>query len=140
MKATSMIFSLFLFNLIVGNVIVSVIPCETVTRIILLHAIFSVISILLILQLIWFFQRKNGFFTIILCSMLSSFLVPTISIYALIVGYGVSQLEFDSLLKGIPIAVIAGIVSWFLWLPIGAANSVFFIAYTRKLKRDTIVS
>ena len=131
-----------LFNLIVGNLIISrfSLKFETIAGRISLYATFSTVAVLLILFLIWFFQQKSGCFVVIFSSILAAYLVPTISIYVLFVGYGLFQFELDSLIKGIPIAIISGIVSWFLWLPIGIINSIFFITYINKLKNDTIVS
>lgn len=142
MKAKSILFSVMLFNLIVGNLIISrfSLKFETIAGRISLYATFSTVAVLLILFLIWFFQQKSGCFVVIFSSILAAYLVPTISIYVLFVGYGLFQFELDSLIKGIPIAIISGIVSWFLWLPIGIINSIFFITYINKLKNDTIVS
>ena len=58
--------------------------------------------------------------------------------YVLFAGHGLFQFEFDLLVKGIPIAIISGIVSWFFWLPMGLINSIFVIAYLNKLKGDPI--
>ena len=142
MKAKSILFSVMLFNLIVGNLIISrfSLKFETIAGRISLYATFSTVAVLLILFLIWFFQQKSGRVVVIFSSILAAYLVPTISIYVLFVGYGLFQFELDSLIKGIPIAIISGIVSWFLWLPIGIINSIFFITYINKLKNDTIVS
>ena len=106
----------------------------------LLHITFSTVAVLLILLLVWFFRRKSGLFTILLSSLAAAFLVPTISMYALFVSYGLFKLEFDSVIKVMPLALIAGMVSWPFWVPLGIINSALFFAYTRKLKNNGIIS
>ena len=138
MKTKSIIFSILLFNLITGNFILSIFKAkyETIAGQILFHFTFSIVAVLLILLLIRFFQKRHNRLIVILFSTIASFLVPTISMYILCAGYGLFQFEYDSVIKGVPIAIISGIVSWFLWLPIGLINSAFFIAYTNKLRED----
>lgn len=136
MKAKSILFGLFLFNLTVGNLLTGLLGArsETVAEAVLIHATFSLVAVLSILFLIWFLHKKSGHLVVVLASVLAAFLVPTLSIYILSAGYGLFQFEFASLAKGIPIAILSGIVSWFLWLPIGLINSIFLIAYFNKLR------
>lgn len=139
MKAKSFSIFILLLNLAIGNFITYLFSPKSdgMLACFLVHVVFSIVAISIILLLMRFLQNTHNRLITILFSILASFLVPTISIYLLVAGYGLYQLEFIVAIKAVPIAIISGIVSWILWLPIGIINSVFFIAYINSMKDES---
>lgn len=134
MKTKIIVITTFALNLLVGNLIVAGFhgKYETIAGKISIHSIATLIAISILVLLFKRFKTKTSTTKIILFSTVGSFLVPVISIFTLFAGYGLFSLRFGSVLTGLYMAVIAGIVGWQFWLPFGLVNSIFFTLYSRQ--------
>ena len=137
MKAKSIIIILILLNLIIGNLILygSHGKYETISGKLSIHSVFSIVAVLILVLSARFCSAKRNIFVVILLSVVSAFCIPTFSFYILFAGYGIVDLGFAVLLKGMPVSLLMGTVTWVFWLPLGMLNSIFYIAYSNDVDK-----
>ena len=136
-------------NLVLGNAIVFVMAHKEGGARFAIHSVFSITACVLLFLLFRFANRAKRLSSVFIASIAGAFLVPVISIYVLFTGSALWGLMVgtwpilkdpmigpipDSLIYGLPYALIVGVVSWFLWLPMSILNSLFLRAYVKSIR------
>ena len=95
----------------------------------LLFVSFSITAVILLLLVLRWIKPKSSLIKTSLLAIAISFLVPTLAWTG--IGLFVAEFSFDSLLKGLVMGSMIGVLSWRLSLPITILNMVLFATIAR---------
>lgn len=98
------------------------------------HIILTIVALVMLNLLFNKFRTITKKWKVIVLSLVGALSVPLFGMYISAVWLGIIDGKFDGFLKGIPFAIIAGIVSSMFWVPLGLINSYFVIAQENKYK------
>ena len=137
MKSRQIIYVTLIVNLVLGNFLLPLGrgKYETLSGMISAHLLTSLVAIGLLLYLFKKIKQTSAKLKVIIFPIIISGLVPLLTIYLLFGGMGLISGDIKALVAAIPLAVIAALVSWWLWVPLGLLNSVFYFSYFKALQK-----
>ncbi len=144
MKKKILVVALYIFNLIVGNIILFVTEGKTLTlsnvtifETLLFHISFSLSSILLLFFLVGQFRKRASYFLLFVINFCVAFLIPLIGMFFCDGAISIINCDFHFIGDDFLLYIVVGIVSMPYWSAMGFVNFGILIWYKRQFGLET---
>lgn len=133
MKTKAIILITLSLNLLAGNALLSFLYKNNEERmsVIIIHILTSAIAMGILALLFRKVKKTTGKIRVMLMALLGAFLVPVLSIFAAVSGFGIYDGQYDAPVKGLLYGFVMGVSGWFFWAPLGLVNGVLLVVYGR---------